>query len=308
MRKLIGELSLIFKMLMSCCFVVRSRHVMAFPIQRLSMIQRQRRRASYYTSTTIHATISDLPTEVVLPNHVNKWLDVQLPEGRCVGVYVAELPGNKGAFATPESLAATPDHWMHAAYHPRELAFGMELSDSVASSFWLGRLAMRIALEFPDYPILKDSYGRPQLGGKVCGSISHKGTSGIALVSNTTLVAGVGVDLEFTSRPGKRSIAPRVLTEREQEVLGSIPGVSVEEEILLRFSLKEAIYKAAHPLLCQYVGFQEAEVTPHADGTASCTWYLETEADKAIGNLKAHWTRLDEHGFFLTSASVQESS
>lgn len=288
MRKLIGELSLIFKMLMSCCFVVRSRHVMAFPIQRLSMIQRQRRRASYYTSTTIHATISDLPTEVVLPNHVNKWLDVQLPEGRCVGVYVAELPGNKGAFATPESLAATPDHWMHAAYHPRELAFGMELSDSVASSFWLGRLAMRIALEFPDYPILKDSYGRPQLGGKVCGSISHKGTSGIALVSNSTLVAGVGVDLEFTSRPGKRSIAPRVLTEREQEVLGSIPGVSVEEEILLRFryvnSGPRVVCKRLNltkPLLVLFIKPQRGDLQSGTSIVVPICWVSRSRGDSS---------------------------
>jgi 4'-phosphopantetheinyl transferase EntD len=161
---------------------------------------------------------------------------VQLPEGRCVGVSVDGLADFEGSFATPASLATNPDHWMHAAYHPKELAFGMELSEAVASSFWLGRLAMRIALQFPDYPILKDSYGRPQLGGSnMCGSISHKGMCGISLVSNSTVTKGVGVDLEFTARPGKRSIAPRVLTQREQESLGSIPGVSVEEEILLRF-------------------------------------------------------------------------
>jgi hypothetical protein len=233
MRKAIGELCLL-KMLISCCLLAGSRHPTAFPIQRF-LSQRHRLMAHYYTTSTICATILDPSTEVILPEHLHKWLDVQLPEGRCVGVSVAELPDTEGAFASPEILAANPDHWMHAAYHPKELAFGMQLSEVVASSFWLGRLAMRIALQFPDYPILKDSYGRPQLGGKVCASISHKGTCGISLVSNSTLVTGVGVDLEFTARPGKRSIAPKVLTEREQDSLGSLPGVSVEEEILLRF-------------------------------------------------------------------------
>ena len=137
--------------------------------------------------------------------------------------------------ATSETLAANPDHWMHAAFHPGELAYGMQLSEATASSFWLGRLAMRIALEFPDFPILKDSYGRPQLHGRVCGSISHKENCGIALIADSTVLAGVGVDLEQTCRPGKRSIAPKVLTKREQESLGSIPGVTVEEEVLLRF-------------------------------------------------------------------------
>jgi 4'-phosphopantetheinyl transferase EntD len=69
-------------------------------------------------------------------------------------------------------------------------------------------------------------------------------------------------------------------------------------------SLKEAIYKDAHPLLCQYVGFQEAEVTPHADGTATCVWLLESQAHKRLGHLTAHWRKLEDDGFFLTSASV----
>jgi 4'-phosphopantetheinyl transferase EntD len=71
-------------------------------------------------------------------------------------------------------------------------------------------------------------------------------------------------------------------------------------------SLKEAIYKAAHPLLCQYVSFQEAEVTPHPDGTASCKWLLQSNADKRIAMVTAHWRRLPDDGFFLTSASVYE--
>lgn len=136
---------------------------------------------------------------------------------------------------TTEFLGSRPDHWMHAAFHPDELAYGLILSEAVASNFWLGRLAMRIALDFPTYPIMKDSCGRPQLQDQFCGSISHKEQCGIALVSNSSLVAGVGVDLELTARPGKRSIAPRVLTERERETLGTLPGVSADEEVLLRF-------------------------------------------------------------------------
>jgi 4'-phosphopantetheinyl transferase EntD len=113
----------------------------------------------------------------------------------------------------------------------------------------------------------------------------------------------------MTSRPGRPSIAKKVLTEREQQSLGNLPGVIVDEEVLLRFSLKEAIYKAAHPLICQYVGFQEAEVTPFADGTATCNWYLDTKADQKISKLTAHWRRIpgddnSKEDFFLTTASV----
>lgn len=74
--------------------------------------------------------------------------------------------------------------------------------------------------------------------------------------------------------------------------------------IPLYASLKEAIYKAVHPLLCQYIGFQEAEVTPHANGTATCRWFTKSGAHEQLGSLTAHWRRLDDGQFFLTSASA----
>ena len=71
------------------------------------------------------------------------------------------------------------------------------------------------------------------------------------------------------------------------------------------FSLKEAIYKAVHPLICQYVGFQEAEVTPWSDGTATCEWFLESGAHERLDKLTANWQKLDSGDFFLTSASAE---
>lgn len=70
---------------------------------------------------------------------------------------------------------------------------------------------------------------------------------------------------------------------------------------MLRFSLKEAIYKASHPLLKQYVGFQEAEVTPYSDGTATVVWNLDSGAHTKLGEQTAHWQQMDD--YFITSAS-----
>lgn len=70
----------------------------------------------------------------------------------------------------------------------------------------------------------------------------------------------------------------------------------------MRFSLKEAFYKAIHPLICQYVGFQEAEVTPHSDGSASVRWNLKSGADKQFQTVTGHWRRIDE--FFLSTSCV----
>ena len=292
-----------------------------------------RSRRHGFTGSSLQSTLSDsAQTSLTLPSNVHNWLDVELPEGRCVGVSIKDILESSSDAITAENVV-NPNHWVHSVYHPDEIAYGMTLKPKVSSSFWMGRLAIRTALGFPKYPILKDSYGRPDLLSGVCGSISHKKDCGIALVSNVSnkSLVGIGVDLEMTARPGKPSIAKRVLTENERKSLGHIPGLTTDEEILLRFryvvdriikaflffslsefhhprfvtcSLKEAIYKAAHPLLCQYVGFKEAEVVPHADGTATCDWFLESDADKRIGNLTAHWRILEDDGFFLTSASV----
>lgn len=59
-----------------------------------------------------------------------------------------------------------------------------------------------------------------------------------------------------------------------------------------------------HPILCQYVGFQEAEIIPLSDGTAQVMLNLTSGAHERLGIvvLSASWKKLDE--FFLTSASV----
>ena len=52
----------------------------------------------------------------------------------------------------------------------------------------------------------------------------------------------------------------RVLTPRECGSLGGVAGMTEQEEVLLRFSVKEAVYKAAHPLLHRPLGFKDVRV------------------------------------------------
>lgn len=79
-------------------------------------------------------------------------------------------------------------------------------------------------------------------------------------------------------------------------------GISIEEEVLLRFSLKESVYKAIHPLICQYVAFQEAEIKPLDDGTADVKLNLKSGAHNIINKITAHWRRHGE--YFVSSASA----
>ncbi len=122
---------------------------------------------------------------------------------------------------------------------------------------------------------------------------------------------GIGVDIEDISQAHRRrNVSAKVLTPQEIQNLGTLtyvyhhpngnhsrtstttttndstetaplsspqrPGqfLSVEEEILLRFSCKESVYKAIHPLVNQYVSFHEAEVQPYINGTATVTLKL----------------------------------
>jgi len=117
---------------------------------------------------------------------------------------------------------------------------------------------------------------------------------------------GIGIDLERIDDGRGKRIARKILTENEQKNLGGLEeiGVSSEEEVMLRFSLKESVYKAMHPILCQYVGFQEAEITPFPDGTAEVMLNLTSNAHEQLGIVvqSASWKKVGD--FFLTSASV----
>lgn len=80
-------------------------------------------------------------------------------------------------------------------------------------------------------------------------------------------------------------------------------GLTPEEEVLLRFSLKESLYKAMHPLICQYVGFQEVEIEPNADGSALVSFHLKSGAHERFGVVNSHWRRVSD--YFLSSTSVR---
>lgn len=63
-----------------------------------------------------------------------------------------------------------------------------------------------------------------------------------------------------------------------------------------------------HPLICQYVGFQEVEVTPNADGTAQVNFMLRSNAHSSFEETCVHWRRVLDNNFFLTSARITGTS
>lgn len=67
----------------------------------------------------------------------------------------------------------------------------------------------------------------------------------------------IGIDIEHCHNKAATALMRRIITSNEKSQLGRIEGVSVEEEVLLRFSFKEAIYKAIHSFLPRSIDFAE---------------------------------------------------
>jgi 4'-phosphopantetheinyl transferase N-terminal domain len=206
----------------------------------------------YSSSSSLEATIT-----------YDCLFDLEVPEGRCVGLQLPDLPNDHPDALVPENVACNNNsntHWIRNRLHPDEIEFGMELhSDNNRKSFWMGRLAMRhallelqpqqkhwdLTLSSSSGSILKDLYGRPQVPTGFLGSISHKRNTGVALVAkhddndcSSPPRVGIGVDIEEATNAERRSIARKVLTPSEQADLGRIP-VSIAALIVVLHSVTQ---------------------------------------------------------------------
>ena len=79
------------------------------------------------------------------------------------------------------------------------------------------------------------------------------------------LAHALGIDLEETDRD-RPGVASRVLRPEELAAVEALPPERRWRDTAIRFSIKEAIYKALHPYLLRYIGFGEVAVWPSPDG------------------------------------------
>jgi 4'-phosphopantetheinyl transferase EntD len=169
------------------------------------------------------------------------------------------------------------------------------------NSLFIGsRIAMKRTLPFlhylntkndrnPHSSILKDSFGAPILPTGIVGSISHKDNLVVVIARSlsqlpschikSTVLENIGIDMESKNYRHALKIQNHVLTENELKSLHNRRPLenllTVEEEIMLRFSIKESIYKALNPLLRRFIGFHEVEVYPSSDGKAQVHFSLK---------------------------------
>ena len=247
------------------------------PILQLHTTNIQQSSTGQSTSTTNDSTGTEIKVKAItfddeatqVDSEKERFYDhifsIDLPEGKCVGLQlpIESLPTDNLGSLHPDVIQSNQNHWIRQRLHHDEVQYGINMpSDCARDTFFIGRLSMRAALHlagrqekketeltlqddiFRGVSILKDEHGRPKVPKGFLGSISHKKSLGVALVSsqeevtdekkNTLPIKGIGVDIEQTySR--RRNIAKKVLTTNELSNLGHLEGVTKDEEVLLRF-------------------------------------------------------------------------
>lgn len=85
-------------------------------------------------------------------------------------------------------------------------------------------------------------------------------------------------------RPPPRIEIETKIKRRSRLELGALEGagVSVESELLLRFSLKESVYKAIHPFVRRYVSFHE--VHTHQKKATNPILYLSPSDQRGVSS------------------------
>ncbi len=190
-----------------------------------------------------------------------KPFSVVLKEGHEYGLLVGvNLPGTPDP-VPPEVLERL---------HPEERARALEMKGWRQPEYVGGRLAANAAIRLLGLrpgPVMSDPRGAPLAPPGARISISHKRSLVVALAARAEN-GDLGVDIEDLG-PARTQIASHVLTPRELSALEGLPEERRWTAVLLRFSLKEAIYKAVAPRWGRMIGFEEAEVDVHPDGSAS---------------------------------------
>lgn len=141
--------------------------------------------------------------------------------------------------------------------HPEERAVAIALRGRRQIEFTGGRIAYR-AQQPLEGPLLTGADGEPLAPAGLSVSLTHKRDLALALVGEAS-AGTLGLDLEGDGRE-RMTIAERVLRPEELASVQALPAAEQWPAVQLRFALKEAAYKAIHPHLRRFVGFQEALV------------------------------------------------
>jgi len=119
-------------------------------------------------------------------------------------------------------------------------------------------------------PILAAEDRSPKWPEGILGSISHSRTWCAAVIAKrASPLLGLGIDIE-DQRPLKQDLFAEILTAEEIHAMEThLPTADHSTHVLAIFGMKEAVFKAMHPLGNHGLGFHAMEVNGLAQGMAA---------------------------------------
>ena len=190
-------------------------------------------------------------------------------------IYKDALPHGIVAGVSLPTDGSAPDETILKGLHPDELQVASKHRAFRLASYVGGRLAAHGAIQSLGGPftgIGVGPRGAPLPPPGVALSITHKKHLAVAIAARSEL-GDLGVDLERLD-PERPAIAAKVLRPEEVERIARLPEDRRWTATIVRFSLKEAIYKALAPKLQRYIDFNEASIVLHTDGHAKVDLHL----------------------------------
>ena len=237
--------------------------------------------------------------------------------GNCVALHLPPLPAP--GLLDEEHVRVLQEQIEQIDLHPAEVDHMRQLQHHQRVLFTGWRVALRRALErsaaaddaslVSAAPLLPGAFGAPVLPEGWLGSISH--THGLAAAvacarltsdNGELLPSGVGIDVEASSRAVTSRLCRRCFAEDERARLGHSNELDERADALLRFSLKEALYKAIHPLLPTSISWHSVTVWPDAEG--GCHVDASNLEARLEVRLRADAQWQEQSGFYVATASA----
>lgn len=162
-----------------------------------------------------------------------------------------------------------------ARLHPLESTFARSLRGYRQIEWTGARLAWQAAAErlgVTRAALLSGPEREPLAPEGVSVSVTHKRDLAIALVADAAR-GSVGIDLEGVTGTAS-NVASKILRPEELLAIHDLTEPARTAAILLRFAVKEAIYKAIYPLVRRHVAYEEARVEVDASGHVDVTLLL----------------------------------
>lgn len=206
---------------------------------------------------------------------------------------IADEAGTPALLPSGTAACLVPISDSPIVHYPEEAAILHTFSAKRRREFLTGRACARAAMAAlgrSAQPIGMKADGGPLWPEGVVGSISHTSDYCIAVVAKSERFRSIGVDLEVAMAMSP-AVATVALTEAELDSYGANDGVTT------LFAIKEAFFKAYHPLVGTLIDFRDVEVDLLRDGRSWCARLVNPSAPAMLGRrtMTGKYRRLSGH-------------